>query len=72
MGSTLRGEGVGGVIVEVDGLCREGNSIPRGIDFKGTNPTLAVLYAGVYSLCSHAIASFCVYPSSSSEVMDEG
>lgn len=39
MGSTLK---VGGVIVEVDGLCRGGNSIPRGIDFKGTNLTLAV------------------------------
>lgn len=34
--------GMGGVIVEVDGLCGEGNSIPQGIDFKDKNLTPAV------------------------------
>lgn len=46
---------VGGVIVEVDGLWRESNSIPRGIDLIGTNLTLAVR---VGILSGHAIASF--------------
>lgn len=62
--------GVKGVIVEVDGLCREGNSIPRDIELN-VQISLSLYVRGAFSL-HHAIASFCVHPSSSSEVMEEG